>query len=82
MLKTKQIRWFYIWTILLVLGQAVSASPVEQNTSMAQADAKTESPKPATPEKSLTIFLMVGIIINIIMFSIFIVWAVKEWQKK
>ena len=81
-MKTKQIRWFYIWTILFVLGQAVSASPIEQNTSMVQADAKTELLKPATPEKSLTIFLMVGIIINIIMFSIFIVLAVKEWRKK
>jgi len=81
-MKTKKICWFHIWIILFVLGQTVSASPIEQNSSMVQTDTQTESPIQATPKKNLSIFLIVGIIINIIMFSIFIAWAVKEWRKK
>jgi hypothetical protein len=85
-MQIKQTRWFYIWIIFFVLGQAASASALTQETSVAQmqTDTQIESQKlsPEKPKKGLTVFLMVGIIINIVMFSIFIVWAIKEWRKK
>jgi len=32
--------------------------------------------------RELTTFWIIGIFINLAMFSAFIIWAVKEWQKK
>ena len=32
-------------------------------------------------KKELSLFFIIGIIINLIMLSAFIIWAVKEWKK-
>ncbi|MDM8560925.1 hypothetical protein [Candidatus Parabeggiatoa sp. HSG14] len=88
-MQIKKICWFYyLWTIFFVLGQVVSASPIEQNISVADAQVVQSDTKIASsefisekPKKKLTTFWIIGIAINILMFSLFIVWAIKEWRK-
>jgi len=33
------------------------------------------------PKKELSLFFIIGIIINLVMLSTFIIWAIKEWKK-
>jgi len=59
------IRPLLFFNHLLLNANGIAASPIEQNSSMVQTDIQTESPIQATPKKSLSIFLIVGTIINI-----------------
>ncbi len=81
-MQTKQIHWFYILLMLFLLGQVTpvsAASPTE--IPIVQTDAKVEVVDKNT-EKKLSAFWIIGIIINLLIFSVFIVWAVKEWRRK
>jgi len=33
------------------------------------------------PKRELSLFFIIGIIINLVMLSVILVWAVKEWKK-
>ncbi|MBE9562498.1 MAG: hypothetical protein IMF12_06510 [Proteobacteria bacterium] len=33
------------------------------------------------PKKELSLFFIIGIIINLVMLSAFIIWAINEWKK-
>ena len=39
------------------------------------------NPAPATPEKELSGFFAIGIVINLALLAAFFVWAVKQWKK-
>ncbi len=78
------IRWFHILIMFFLLGQVIPvsvASPTK--TSVIQTDAKVESQVASkSSEKKLSAFWIIGIVINLVMFSAFIVWAIKEWRRK
>lgn len=38
-------------------------------------------PAPATPEKELSGFFAIGIVINLALLAAFFVWAVKQWKR-
>jgi len=69
----------YIWIILVILGtEPVFASFTEQPVVV---QSTQHSISKEQPKKTLSLFFIIGIIINIVMFSVVIIWAVKEWRK-
>ena len=84
-MQTKQIHWLHILLIVFLLGQAMpisATSPIEipatqTDTSKVESQATTKK-----SEKKLSAFWIIGIVINLAIFSLFIVWAIKEWRRK
>ncbi len=80
-MQTLMRRGFQFWIILIFLvwgeiGLASQEILVEQTYDSQSTQAVENKPK-----KDLTLFFLIGLIINLIMLSLFIVWAVREWRK-
>ena len=83
-MQTKQIRWFHIFLMFFLLGQVMPVSATSSpEISVIQTDTKAESQVVTkNSEKKLSAFWIIGIVINLVIFSLFMVWAVKEWRRK
>lgn len=51
-------------------------------TSINQVNTAVQDIYHAHPEKDLTAFFAIGMVINIVMLGAFFVWAYKQWGKK
>ncbi|MDM8565508.1 hypothetical protein QUF74_07630 [Candidatus Halobeggiatoa sp. HSG11] len=71
----------YIWLILAILlfgSEPMLAASTEQPTIQTQSTQQLSSNE---QDKKLPLFYIIGIMINIVMFTLVIIWAVKEWRK-
>ncbi|HID99204.1 MAG TPA: hypothetical protein EYP59_02800 [Thiotrichaceae bacterium] len=85
------LSWIILIGFVYIFGQAEFLFASKQESSVVESEAKNESQASTTPEnkpltaskpdKTLSIFLIIGIFINILMLLVFIFWAVAEWRK-
>ncbi|RKZ66705.1 MAG: hypothetical protein DRR16_13795 [Candidatus Parabeggiatoa sp. nov. 3] len=85
------LSWIILFSFISILGQAEFLFASPQENSVVESEAKNDSQSSTTPENkpltaskpdtTLSIFLIIGIFINIIMLLVFIFWAVAEWRK-
>ena len=81
--KSWQALLFVLGLLLLPIGALGQTNATPANASNAVSEYLQEggTAKVEEEERKLSVFFIIGIIINILMVAAFVVWAVTEWRK-